>query len=271
MPIRKEHLSYLALPFVCFFLFWSTPVAAGLLLLATLHFLYVRGLFPWAKSFALGLFGKKVPAPSTAPSLLDTEKTLITIVFQAPYELLGIDKNAGTGTIFRSFHQQAKQEQGDNLKFSRKGKRLAAAKNEMLMQRRKKGSNPNQIEKVERSEKKQAVENSLLEILESRPIYNGKVVQWKNLSPLNLESYQVGKEIQDVGSTVPLGQKEVAGKGNCRLVIFSQSGRLLPSAGEGQVVFLPGTKFVILSRTPWKNPNQAGAAEGFSFEIAEVA
>ncbi len=270
MPIRKEHLSYLALPFVCAFLFWSTPVAAGLLLLATMHFLYVRGIFPWMKSFALGLLGKKVSTPASVPNLLDTEKTLITMVFQAPYELLGIDKNAGTGTIFRSFHQQAKQEQGENLKFSKKGKRLAAAKNEMLMQRRKKGSTQNQIEKIERAEKKQAMENSLTEILEGRPIYNGKVVQWKTLSASNLENFQVGKEIQDVGTTIPLGQNEKAGKGNCRLVIFSQTGRLLPTSGEGQVVFLPGTKFVILSRTPWKNPHQAGQ-EGFSFEIAEVA
>jgi hypothetical protein len=111
----------------------------------------------------------------------------------------------------------------------------------------------------------------MLAFLEERPVFSGKVIQFKNLTAPMMERYQVGREVDELGLTTTEGSPDCKGRGSHRLVIHSLSGRLLSNAGEGQVVFLPGTRFVILRREPWQNPDFPGTLPGYSFELMEVA
>lgn len=269
MRFRSDLLAYLFFSLTIVTLFWSTLVAIAMGAMAMGFYSHHKGVFR--------LFGRIIRRMRASPSAekvdamptIESEPTLITMVLQAPCQLLGISADAGTSTIFYKFQEKAKEQRGDDLKLNKSGRRLQAAKNAMLSQRRR-GPTASSTPSAKGQAKKN-VNGSLSEMLQSQPVYSGKVVQIKNVSAHVLASLQVGKEIEDIGTTTVVGAREVKGKGNSRFLVLSQTGRLLTGAQEGgQVVFFPGTKFVVLSRTPWTNPENP-QAEGFTFELAEVA
>jgi hypothetical protein len=250
----RNALLYIGVPVVVALLFWYPLAAIGLAAAGAFYGLYSRGLFRRLRL----LVGKLLTEEPEEPAVLESpEPTMITMVKQAPHELLGVDGDAGTSTIFHTFMEKMKVERNDNLKLNKKGRRLAAAKNELMARRRR--------------QKKGVLENNLENFLADRPVYSGKVVQFRNLAPAALEKYNVGSQIEGLGLGTTSGSPDCKGRGSHRFVIRSQSGRLLSDSREGQVAFLPGTSFVILSREPWRNPDDPETAEGFSFELEEVA
>jgi hypothetical protein len=241
-------------------LFWSGPLALLFLLVGVLYFLASRHVFQllWKATFRA--------APLASPEA-EGEPTLITLIVRAPYQLLGIHQDAGTGTIFRSFYEQVKGEQEEGLRLSKKGRRLAAAKNAMMHSRRQRTQPDNS-----RANAQKRVRDSLHELLEQRPVYAGTVVQYTNLSAGLGDSYRAGMEVEDLGLTAFCGE-ESCGRGSCRLVIQSQSGRLLHAGNHaegGQVVFLPGTRFLVTGRRPWQNPDHPEMPAGFTIELVEL-
>ncbi len=266
MRFRSDLLAYLFFSLTIVTLFWSTVVAIAMGVLAMGFYSHHKGVFRLLMRIIRRTRRSPGEVKLAANPTIESEPTLITMVLQAPYQLLGISADAGTSTIFYKFQEKAKEQRGDDLKLNKNGRRLQAAKNAMLAQRRRGPTAPST-----KGQAKKNVNGSLCEILQSQPVYSGKVVQIKNVSAHVLASLQVGKEIEDIGTTTVFGAREVKGKGNSRFLFLSQTGRLLTGAQEGgQVVFCPGTKFVVLSRTPWTNPENP-QAEGFTFELAEVA
>ncbi len=266
--MKLEKHIYFAVPITIGMLFWNAQLAIFVIPAGILYFLYssrrVRLLWNSLSQ------PRSVEIPESAPSAagVESEPTLITLVARAPYQLLGVDQDAGTSTIFSSFHQQARNERNDSLRLNKKGRRLAAAKNEMLARRRKQGRPESSLPATAQKDLK----NSLRALLADRPVYSGEVVQFSNLSSLVTKEYQVGAEIEELGHTATCGAADqIAGRGSSRFVIQSQTGRLLNNTGEGQVVFLPGTRFLIVARQPWQNPDVPGSPPGFTFELVEVA
>jgi hypothetical protein len=249
---------YLAISLGIAFLFWNPGFALIPIIVGVLYFMHSRKVF---RSFST-MFAHREEEVVTESIGVETEPTLITLVTRAPYELLGVDLEAGTSTILNSFYKRVKAERDDALKLNKNGRRLTAAKNEMMSRRRKQKQSPG---------KKDELESSLTNILEGWPVYSGKVIQFRNLAPSLMDKYQVGKEVSDLGLSISAESPECKGKGSHRLVIHSQNGRLLSGSGVGQVAFFPGTRFVVLSREPWQNPDFPDSPKGYSFELMEVA
>jgi hypothetical protein len=57
-------------------------------------------------------------------------------VARAPHILLGVEPDANTKVIIHSFHDLARKQQQNNLRLNKLGRRLEAAKKEMLARRR---------------------------------------------------------------------------------------------------------------------------------------
>lgn len=247
-------------------LFLSPPVAIGLLFWNSFYAAIFVGVSLSYFVFSSGIIGagwrafrrrKKAGHPDTiaGPTPDKHEPTLITHILRAPHEFLDVDTEAGTSTIMNSFFEKVKTERHSNMRLSKHGRRITAAKNEMMARRRR---------------TKQA-EDELHYLLASRPPYSGKVIQFKNLTDTALKKYEVGKEVEGINGLATEANLSHSGRGSHRIVIHCQNGRLMQEAGEGQVAFLPGTKFVVVSRERWKNPDHPEAPEGLTIELKEVA
>jgi hypothetical protein len=266
--VRHKKQLYFGIPIGIGMLFWNALLAYIAILAGILYFLYTKGMFRLLWNLTSRAGGVEVPAGVPVAAGAESEPTMITLVTRAPDQLLGVDHDAGTGTIFHAFYQQMREERNDGLRLNKKGRRLTAAKNEMMLRRRKKGR-PEWPSSSARA--KLDLKNTLHTFLEERPVYSRKVVQFKHLSRSQAEQYRVGVEVEDIGLTSTYEKPDRgAGRGSSRLVIQSQSGRLLSNSGEGQVAFLPGTRFLIVGRAPWQNPDFPGSPPGFTFELVEL-
>ncbi|MGZ3733805.1 MAG: hypothetical protein ACXVC0_02530, partial [Bdellovibrionota bacterium] len=220
--MKRENQVFIAVPLVVGLLFWEAQFALLVIPLLVLFFCHSKGLFRLFWRMLIRQRGAPVALGIPPQSGVDSEPTLITMVSRAPNQLLGVDQDAGTGTIFRSFHRQVKEEQIDGLRLNKKGRRLTAAKNAMLSQRRKRGRPAS----TPATRTQGDLKNSLRALLEDRPVFQGKVIQFTNLSPSVKEEYQVGVEIEELGLTGICGDhKPAARSGSSRFVIQSQSGR----------------------------------------------
>lgn len=235
-------------------LFWNSLYAATFVVVVSIYIICTSGVF--------GIAWKALRSPRdmSKPSVLleqpTAEPTLAIQVLGAPQELLDVDSRAGTSTIMNAFFGKVKAERSDDLRLSKQGRRITAAKNEMMARRRK----------------SKKAESELHCLLASRPLYSGKVVQFKNLSDSALKKYEVGKEIEGIaGISLEADKSSCKGYGRHRLVFHSWTGRLMNESGEVQVAFLPSTRFLVISLERWQNPDDPESPEGYTIELKEVA